>query len=120
MIRSILSIVTGYAVWTGATWLLWIAFGHGIKEVPPTGFLIFSVVCETIFGLATGYLAGLIAGRKPWLHGTVLAGLFVVGGVVSLINGSYWGILWIPLTTIFLIAPAISWGGWLRQKRISA
>ena len=43
MIRSIISIVAGYVAWMLAVWIIWTVFGYGIRDVPPTDFLIFSV-----------------------------------------------------------------------------
>ena len=117
MIRSIISIIAGYVVWMLAVWILWAIFGYGIQDVPSTGFLILSVFFESVFGLGGGYLAAIIAKRHAVRHSTILAGLFVVGGIVSVISKTSQFPVWVHLTTIFIVAPCIAVGGFIRKRQ---
>ena len=118
MIRSIISVIAGYLVWMGATWIVWILFGYGIHDVPPTGFLVFSVLYESLFGLGGGYLTGVIAKRHIFRHSMVLAAFFAIGGVVSIIFETGQFPVWIPLSTIFITAPCVALGGYIRQRQV--
>lgn len=117
MIRSIISIIAGYIAWMVTVWILWTVFDYGMQDVPPTGFLIFSVFPESVFGLSSGYLSAVIAKRHALKHSMILAGLFVIGGIVSLIFKMSQYPVWVPLTTIFIVAPCIAVGGYIRERQ---
>ena len=47
IIRSVLSIISGYIVFFIAVMILWAAFGYyPMDEFPTTNFLIISIICE--------------------------------------------------------------------------
>jgi hypothetical protein len=116
MVRSIISIVSGYVIFGVAVLLLWIAFGYRPHSVPPTGFLVFSVFCECLFALGSGYVVALIARRRELLHAGILTAIFVVLGLLSVLVPMNKLPLWVNLTTIFPTSPCILLGGWIRMK----
>jgi integral membrane sensor domain MASE1 len=121
MLRSILSIVAGFICWYIAVVIMWVAFGYGPGDMPSDGFLLFSILPEAIFAVGCGYLTALIARKKEVLHSIILGGVFVVYGIISLVLNNSEGYqypIWVPLSTIFILAPCIVLGGWLRKKRI--
>lgn len=96
--------------------LLWMAFGYKPKDIPPDGFLVFSILCECLFALGGGYVAALIANRKELVHTGILTGILAVMGVLSVLwpqNELPW---WVNLTTVFPIAPCFLLGGLIRKK----
>jgi len=96
--------------------LLWIAFGYKPKDVPPDGFLVFSIFCECLFALGGGYVAALVANRKELVHTGILTGILAVMGVLSVLwpqNDLPW---WANLATSFPIAPFFLLGGLIRKK----
>lgn len=118
MLRSIISVIAGFIAWYIAVFVLWIAFGYGPREIPPTDFLVFSICMEAIFSVGGGYLTALIAGRKEMLHSIILAAVFCLLGVISLIlyDAEKMGSIWLPLSTIVINAPCAVLGGWMRKK----
>ena len=116
MIRSIISIITGYVTFSIAVLILWLAFGYGPKDVPPDNFLIFSIFCEAFFSVGCGYLTALIAQRRDLLHAGILAAIFVIVGLGSLIFKTYPYPYWVSLSIILINAPCALLGGYIRQK----
>jgi len=116
MVRSIISILSGYLIFGVAVLLLWTAFGYKPHSVPLTRFLVFSVFCECLFALGSGYVVALIARRKELLHSGILAAVFVVMGLLSVLMPMNKLPLWLNLTTIFPISAFILLGGLIRMK----
>jgi peptidoglycan/LPS O-acetylase OafA/YrhL len=90
MIRSILSIVIGYAAMVFATVvatvLLCKAFGiplnpSGSMPKPTTGFSAANLAASALCALLGGYVAASIAKRAPRLHAFVLGGIVLVLGL---------------------------------------
>jgi peptidoglycan/LPS O-acetylase OafA/YrhL len=117
IIRSLLSFIVGYLIYVVALLLFWMAFGYKPKDIPPDGFLVFSIFCECLFALLGGYIAAIVANRKELLHTGILAGVLAVMGVLSLIwphNELPW---WANLATTFPIAPCFLLGGYLLFRK---
>lgn len=115
--RSLVSVVAGFLGLMTATAGLWFLFGYGLDEIPPQRFLIFSLACEVVFAAASGYLTAWIAGSKQGAHSLALAVVIVLHGVVSLPAAPANYPLWVPLSTIFVLAPCSLLGGVLRERR---
>ena len=122
MLRSIISIIAGFILWYVLIVILWVLFGYSVQNKPPEGFLIFSLLIEIIFAVGAGYVTALIANKgKEQLHGFILGIVFAVLGMVDVIVCLVKEIqdpLWIPISTIVIIAPCAVLGGWLRSKRV--
>jgi peptidoglycan/LPS O-acetylase OafA/YrhL len=116
MIRSIISIITGYVSFSIAVLVLWLAFGYGPKDIPPTNFLIFSIFCEAFFAVGCGYLVALIAQRRELLHAGILAAIFIIVGLGSLLFQTHHYPYWVALSIILINAPCILLGGYIRQN----
>ena len=115
-IRSLLSLILGYLVFAVTMVLLWMIFGYNPLDVPPDGFLVFSIFCECLFALGGGYVAALVAKRKEILHTGILTGVVAAMGILSLfwpLNELSW---WANLATAFPIAPCFLLGGFIRVK----
>jgi O-antigen/teichoic acid export membrane protein len=116
MIRSIISIIGGYVSFSIAVLILWLAFGYGPKDVPPPAFLMFSIFCEVFFAVGSGYLVAIIAQRRELLHAAILAAIFVIIGLGSLIFKTHQYPYWVALSIIFINAPCALLGGYIRQN----
>ena len=115
ILRSLLSLIAGYLIFSVAMLLLWIIFGYKPKDVPPNGFLVFSIFGECLFAIGGGYVAAIIANRKVLVHTGILTGVFVVMGALSFmcpLNELPW---WVNLASVFLIAPCFLLGGLIRK-----
>jgi peptidoglycan/LPS O-acetylase OafA/YrhL len=118
IIRSLLSLIAGYLIFALAMVLLWMAFGYKPKDIPPEGFLVFSICCECLIAVGAGYAAAKIVNWKEMAHTGILTGVFAFLGVLALIwphNALPW---WANLATIFPIAPCFLLGGlmWITKK----
>jgi hypothetical protein len=116
MIRSIISIITGYVSFSIAVLILWLVFGYGPKDVPPDNFLIFSIFCEAFLSAGSGYLTALIAQHRELLHTGILAAIFVIVGLGSLIFKTYPYPYWVSLSIVIINAPCALLGGYIRQS----
>ena len=116
MIRSIISIISGYVAFSIAVLILWLDFGYGPKDIPPDNFLIFSIFCEAFFAVGTGYLVALIARRRELLHAGILAAIFVIIGLASLIFKTHQYPYWVALSIVLINAPCSLLGGYIRQN----
>lgn len=117
IIQSLLSLIVGYLIFAVAMLLLWMAFGYKPKDIPPDGFLVFSIFCECFFALVGGYVAAIVANRKELVHTGILTGVIAVMGVLSLIwpqNELPW---WANLATAFPIAPCFLLGGMMLTRK---
>ena len=120
MLRSILSVSIGFIAWYIHIVILWVLFGYSAEREPPQEFLAFSLCVEALFAAGAGYISGLIARNKALLHGLLLGAVFALFGVVGVIVyilRDYTTPLWVPLSTILIIAPCAALGGWLRSRR---
>ena len=116
MIRSIISIISGYVTFSIAVLILWLTFGYGPKDIPPDNFLIFSIFCEAFFSVGAGYLVGLIAQRRELLHAGILAAIFAIVGLGSLIFKTHQYPYWVALSIILVNAPCALLGGYIRKS----
>lgn len=119
VIRSLLSLILGYLVFAVAMVLLWMIFVYKPKDVPPDGFLVFSIFCECLFAFGGGYVTALVAARKELVHTGILACIVAIMGVLSLIcpqNELPW---WANLATTFPIAPCFLLGGLILSRKKS-
>lgn len=119
MIRSVLSVIAGYIFFYIAVLILWLAFGYGPdQDFQSSSFLIISIFFEALFAVGCGYLVALIADRMELLHAAILAALFVISGIAYLLLRLNHYPIWVPLSTIFVNAPCIILGGFIRRKQV--
>jgi ABC-type transport system involved in multi-copper enzyme maturation permease subunit len=117
--RSFLSIVAGYLVFSITAVLLFRISGVDPHHSPAIEFIIGSIVYGVFFAGLGGYVSATIAKRKELAHALVVAGIIAVIAIVSLILAPKEGILWSELATLLLMAPAAWIGGYLRTRQAS-
>ena len=116
-LRSIAAFFSGYVVFGIGIWLIWQVAGYNVcTDVPPTGFYLVSLFCECGLGFGAGMLVGWIAGRRECFHALVLAGFFFIITIIGLIFGQVKGPVWPHLGFLFLVSPAMVFGGYLLQR----
>jgi hypothetical protein len=116
MVRSIFSVVAGFVVLVGLTAGLWAAFGVTDPTDVSSAFVLFSVVCEVVFALGAGLLTAWIAGRHGGRHAAYLAAVVVLQGLAQAVFGGAELPLWVPLSTVLLVAPCCFLGGLIRPR----
>lgn len=118
MPRSVLGVIVGYMIFAFSGFVLFQVSGqppHGEASVP---FMIGAVVYGLSFALLGGYIAGLIAGRRPLAHGIAVGVILAAGAGVSLIATIGHGVIWSQVCALTLMAPAAVLGGWLRGRTL--
>jgi heme A synthase len=123
-LQSILGIVAGFVV-TAACVILGTLLAvsallpkleSGKPGSPTPTYLAANILVSIAAAVLGGYVAAFIAGRLPLLHAGILAALFFVLGISSVVQGPQPGQpAWYPFAML-LIAPAgILIGGYLRS-----
>ena len=131
IVKSILSVVVGYAVWT----VIFLGGAAGIRGVRAdvhdeqgiTGdvaTLLMYLVLSFAASVAAGWVGAKIAGRAHWVHGGVLAVCLLATGIP--VQLSAWDVLPVWYNLVFLVMldpddtgwhPLGSWGIAARHDR---
>lgn len=124
MLRQILAVVTGFAVWTA----LWFAANAALKSARPeayteagsindTGLLILVLFLSVVFSVVAGFITASVASRNEMKPVVILAVIQVAIGIM--VELSYWSLIpaWYHIAFVLLLAPAIIAGGKLAMRR---
>jgi hypothetical protein len=115
VLRSIVAVVAGYAVFGASAAIFFPLMGRDPHAQAPMTFMIWTIVFGIVFAAAGGYVASAIALRKPRVHAAIVGALIAVGAAGSLVaapgdaRGS-------QLAALLLMAPAAAAGGMLRRR----
>ena len=115
MLRSIVAVVAGYAVFGASAAILFPLTGRDPHAQAPMTFLVLAIVYGMVFAAAGGYAAAAIAARKPRVHAAIVGALIAVGAVVSIVAAPS-DAQWSQLAALFLMAPAAAGGGMLWRR----
>jgi hypothetical protein len=124
MLRSILSVLAGFFVWSA----LWLAANQAFRAITPGSFhedgsvegsgvllmiLAWSVVCS----VAAGWVTGTVAKANPVKHATWLGVVQVLVGIA--VQMGYWEVipLWYHLCFLALLLPGHVVGGWMKAGK---
>jgi hypothetical protein len=119
LLRSILGVVAGYAVFALCTFGLFVLTGRDPHDVQSVGFTVLSIVFGMIAAAAGGYVAAAIASGAPRAHAGIVAALIALGATASLISQPGTTARWSQLSALLLMAPAAFVGGSLKRSRAS-
>lgn len=116
MLRSVLAVVAGYAVFAVAAFAFFSLSGQPPHQPAPTAVMLGSIAVGMVAALAGGYLAAWLAAQRPFAHGIAVAGVLALGATVSLVKTLGHGAIWSQLAALVLMAPCAVGGGWLRGR----
>jgi hypothetical protein len=106
MVRSIIGVIVGYAIFAVSAVVFFRFAGRDPHAPQDAAF----VVGAGVFGMASaavgGFVAGVIAGRRPMLHAGIVAGVLAVGAIVSLLSRPGEGAVWSQVSAVCLMAPS--------------
>ena len=85
MLKSILAVVVGYAIFAGSGFALFQLTGQPPHGEAPLVFMLGAIAYGVAFALLGGYISGWIAGRRPFVHAAVVAAVLALGATVSLV-----------------------------------
>ncbi|HUQ49969.1 MAG TPA: hypothetical protein VM056_04570 [Terriglobales bacterium] len=129
MLRSLFAIIGGYITFAVglalANRVVVLVVPSLIAEGPSSSrFIVTSLVCAGMMGTLGGFMAGLIAGREPRMHGVILA---VVCALYFLLflgaptpPGEAIFPVWYKIGLLVVVPPAVTIGGFLRSYQKSA
>ncbi|RYE02062.1 MAG: hypothetical protein EOP50_00950 [Sphingobacteriales bacterium] len=78
-----------------------------------------SILVGAIAAALGGYVAGLLGGSRPVLHGALVATILATGALVSLLSTVGHGAIWSQIAALVIMAPSAVLGGWLRARQSS-
>ena len=124
MIRSILSVLAGFALWT----VLWLASNAALAATVPgafredgstdsVGMLLLLLVLSVVFSVIAGYVTALLAHEKTTQHTLALGlALLAVGIFVQI---QYWDVMpvWYHLSFLALLVPGVLLGAQTQRSR---
>jgi hypothetical protein len=115
MLRSILAVVAGYLVFAVSAVALFALSGVDPHHTAALGFMIGATLYGMLFAFLGGYLTAALAPQQGRAHASMLAMVIAVGAVGSMVATRTLG--WSQLATLFLMVPAATRGGWLRERQ---
>jgi hypothetical protein len=113
-VRLVSGIILGNFVFGMSAFALFRITNHDPHAPASISFEIGSIIYGTLFALLAGYVAGFIGGRRDLMAAKVVALLVGLVAIVSMIAA---GVGWSPMAALFLMAPCVIIGGYLRLKR---
>lgn len=116
MFRSIGAVLAGYALFAASGFALFQITGQPPHGHLSAAFMLVFVIYGIVFALLGGYVAGWLAGRRPFSHGAAVAIILALLAAVSLVATIGHGVIWTQVLAITVMAPAALAGGWLRQR----
>lgn len=117
ILRSIGAVVVGYLIFAFSAFGFFQISGQAPHQVAPPAVMLGSIIVGVVSALAGGYVAAWLAGRKPLVHGVVVAAVLALGAAVSLLATLGHGAIWSQLAALLLMAPSAALGGWVRARQ---
>lgn len=115
MIRKILAVVAGYAIFVITSLLLFKFSGQDPHEPASTTFMIITLVYGSVFSFASGFIMKLIARSRNLNPNYLLA--FIIAGFAAFSITKSTGSHWTQLFAIIFFAPISIVGGIYYNKR---
>jgi hypothetical protein len=116
MLRSVLGVVIGYAIFAAAAVLLFRVANRDPRVAASVVWMIGSIAYGIMFAFLGGYVAARIAARRPIFHAGVVALILLIGAILSFVVRTGGGAIWIELAAVFLMTPAAFLGGVLALR----
>lgn len=114
ILRHVVAVLVGYLLFAGASVALFALSHRDAHARQDWVFVAFSIVYGLIAAILAGYLASVIGGDRRLRHARTLALAIAAVAIVSMLSRPGQGALWSQLASLFLFAPSVLLGGWLR------
>ena len=117
MIRNIIGVIIGYAIFVASSLLLFEVSGQNPHEDAINVFIIFAAIYGALFAIVAGFVTQLIS--KANKLGVNYALAIVIGGfaIFSLANSD--GSHWTQILAIVIFAPISILGGMLGKSKLT-
>ncbi len=117
MLRSILSVLAGFALWT----VVWLASNAALAAAMPgafredgstdsVGMLLLILVLSVVFSVIAGYVTALLAREKTKQHALALGLALLAVGIFAQVQ--FWDVMpvWYHLSFLTLLIPGVLLG----------
>lgn len=115
MIKSILGIIIGYAIFVATSLALFKFSGQKPHADTTIGFMILTIIYGAISSFLSGFVAQFISKSKELKVNYVLA--FIIAGFATFSYFKSTGNHWTQICAIFIFAPVSILGGIFYNKR---
>jgi O-antigen/teichoic acid export membrane protein len=116
-LRSLGAALLGYLLFAAPSYAIFRVSGQDPHAKAPIAFMAVAVITGMLFACIGGYVAALIAGRRPIAHASATALLLAGGATASLVStAAQGGAIWSQVAALLLMAPSTVGGGWLRAR----
>lgn len=115
MIRKVLSIIVGYAIFVATSLALFKIAGKDPHSDPTTTFIVLTIIYGAFFSFVAGLVTLLIAKTSDVKVNYILA--FIIAGFATFSYFKSEGNHWTQLIAIFIFAPTSILGGLFFNKR---
>lgn len=116
-LRSLVAAILGYVIFAASVLAFFQLSGQPPHQSAPLSLMLGSILVGIAAAALGGYVAALIAGHRPVLHGALVATLLATGAIASLISTLGHGAIWSQLAALVLMAPSALAGGMLRARQ---
>jgi hypothetical protein len=116
VIRSVLAILLGYAVFAVSAVALFAVGGRDPHSQASAGFTIIAIAYGACFGVLAGLVAAWVARRAYFTHAFAVGCIIALGAAISLIARPGEGAIWTQLAAMVLFAPLTLLGAHLRSR----
>ncbi len=114
MLRLILGVIVGYAVFALSAVLLFRLSQQGTYAAATPAFMTGGIIYGVFFGMLAGYVAAGIARRR--IAAVAVAIVIVLGAVMSLVFRPAGAAVWSQFAALLLMAPAAALGGTVGRR----
>jgi len=115
-IRSVLAVGLGFGIFVIGSFMPRGAVTEHAGEPATLGLVAGSIAYGAVFAALGGLAAASGAGRRPFAHALVLAGLIAVAGVIHPLLEPGTNPRWLDLSAVLVMAPAAALAGWARSR----
>ena len=117
IMRSIAAPILGYAVIVLGTSLSF-RLAHGINLESPLSHLVLGTMGVLVSGIAGGWVAGWVGGRRPVVHAASVLIFLVIDSTTVLFFRKRHDPLWFGLMSALGLMAATVAGGYVRRARL--
>jgi hypothetical protein len=111
MVRTIVAVASGYALFAGSTFALFAITGLRPHVSASTGIMVGSIGYGVAAAMLAGYVAARLGQSRPMMHAALVGGLIAIAALVSIAMRPQNAALWSHWAALFLMAPAALVGG---------
>jgi hypothetical protein len=118
MLRSILAVFAGYAVFAVSAVALFALSGRDAHAPQDLTFTILSIAVGMVFAGLGGWIAARLAPRRALTHAGAVALVIAIGAAVSIPAVPEGTFPWSQIAALVAMAPSALLGGWFFARRV--